>query len=161
MHVSKRCEVVMLVSSESRLMIWLLSKIAFVYEKIKLKQKKFLFPLYILIFIEKLDEDPRFSSSQFKSFVKGLEMTDDQKWTSDFVNQSGSNLAQGTTTIICECHKGRYLYFIMCLRRARGYSGSSITAIFRPKYIAALFKITAGPWLSGPWLPWSLQYRID
>ena len=83
------------------------------FTKIKLKQKKSFF-----LFIEKLDEDPRFSNSQFKSFVKGLEMTDDQKWTSDFVNQSGSNLAQGTTTIICECHKGRYLYFIMCLRRA-------------------------------------------
>ena len=77
----------------------------FVYESQVETKKSFSY-----IYIEKLDEDPRFSSSQFKSFVKGLEMTDDQKWTSDFVNQSGSNLAQGTT-IICECHKGRYLYF--------------------------------------------------
>ena len=35
---------------------------------------------------------------------------DDTKWTSEFVNQSGSNQAQGTT-INCECHKGRYLHF--------------------------------------------------
>ena len=80
----------------------------------KTKKRNSFFSQYVLvyyIFIETLDEDPRFSSSQFKSFVKGLEMTDDDtKWTSEFVNQSGSNQAQGTT-INCECHKGRYLYF--------------------------------------------------
>ena len=55
--------------------------------------------IFFLLLIGKLDEDPRFSSSEFKSFVKSLE--NDEKWASDYLNQ-GANAAQGT--IICECH---------------------------------------------------------
>ena len=51
-----------------------------------------------MVFADALDQDSRFSESEFKSFVKTMGQEEDassEKWSQDFLGQKG---------ITCECH---------------------------------------------------------
>ena len=77
--------------------------------------------------LDTLNEDPRFSESEFKSFVKGLG-NQEEKWSEEFLNGSASGEFTGFDggsaqtsakkgTIICECHSTMSEYFLRKLLR--------------------------------------------
>ena len=68
--------------------------------------------IYILLLSETLNEDPRFSESEFKSFVKDLGNSD-EKWSEEFLGSKdgdfvgldgGATISSKKGRIICECH---------------------------------------------------------
>jgi hypothetical protein len=78
--------------------------------------------------VDTLNEDPRFSESEFKSFVKGLG-NQEEKWSEEFLNGSASGEFTGLdggsaqtsakkgTIIFCECHGTMSEYFLRKLLR--------------------------------------------
>ena len=66
-----------------------------------------------MLLLDTLNEDPRFSESEFKSFVKDLG-NHEEKWSEEFLNggsasnftglDGGSQISAKKGRIICECH---------------------------------------------------------